>query len=129
MCAHGLVVDVETAPPTVILRATYDHAEAAGRADVSVFRPGSESNLYQSGTTDAEGAFAFVPSTPGNWRAVVDDGFGHRTEVSIDWAGAQAHASVASAGASTTWRNALTGVSLLIGLTGVWLWRQSRQRR
>lgn len=126
LAAHGLVVEVQTAPPAVVLRARYDNAEPAGRADVTVYRPESPSNPYQSGSTDAQGAFAFVPSAPGEWRAVVDDGFGHRSEVSVEWSGTETPS--AAAAQVSTWKDALTGVSLLLGLTGVWLWRQSRQR-
>ncbi|MEZ5366004.1 MAG: hypothetical protein R2748_27645 [Bryobacterales bacterium] len=123
--AHGLVVNVEPAPPAVVLRAAYDNGEPAGRADVTIFPPGQPDNAYQMGSTDAQGVFAFVPSEPGAWTAVIDDGFGHRVETLVEWtsdgaAPQQAHV--------RSWRDALTGVSLLIGLTGIWLWRKSQAR-
>jgi hypothetical protein len=124
LSAHALTVDVEPAAPVVILRASYDHAEPAGRADVSVFRPEDSESPYQTGSTDAAGAFAFVPSEPGTWLAVVDDGFGHHTETKVEWSGGADPGAVGKSPAH--WQNALSGVALLIGLTGIFLWRQSR---
>jgi nickel transport protein len=124
--AHDLVVHLEQAGPAVVLRASYDGADPAGRADVEVFQPGEARNLYQSGSTDAAGAFAFVPTQPGDWLAVVDDGYGHRTETHVEWRGGEVSPAPAAAPSRADWRSALTGVSLLIGLTGIWLWRQSR---
>jgi nickel transport protein len=125
LSAHALTVDVEPANPAVVLHASYDHAEPAGRADVSIFRPGDTESPYQTGSTDAAGMFAFVPSKPGTWLTIVDDGFGHHTETKVEWSEAEAPAAPPSR--PTNWQNALTGISLLIGLTGIFLWRQSRE--
>lgn len=127
LSAHDMVVRVEPGPATVILRATYDGADPAGRADVQIFKPGDAHSPYQTGSTDAAGAFAFVPSQPGVWTAVVDDGYGHRAETQVEWTVDAAQARLPADAHHSNWRNALTGVSLLIGLTGIWLWRQSRK--
>jgi nickel transport protein len=124
LSGHALTVEVQPAAPAVVLRASYDNAEPAGRADVSVFRPGDSASPYQTGSTDAAGTFAFVPSQSGTWLAVIDDGFGHRSETTVEWTGGKA--SLESRSGPAPWQNALTGVALLIGLTGIWLWRQSR---
>jgi nickel transport protein len=123
LCAHALTVAVEQTASAVVLRAGYDNAEPAGRADVAIFRPGNSESPYQTGSTDAAGAFAFVPSEPGVWQAVIDDGFGHRTETAVRWS--ESPVSEATPPTTGTWQSALTGVSLLLGLTGIWLWRTS----
>ena len=125
LAAHEMVVRVEPGPVAVVLRASYGGDDPAGRADVEIFRPGDEASPFQTGSTDAAGAFAFVPSQPGRWLAVVDDGYGHRTETAVEWTGSGA-VDVAQPSDGGNWRDALTGVSLLVGLTGIWLWRQSR---
>jgi nickel transport protein len=125
LAAHEMVVRVEPGPSAVVLRAAYGWDEPAGRADVEIFKPGDADSPYQTGSTDASGAFAFVPSEPGKWMVVVDDGYGHRAETSVEWASGPV-SSPAPQGGGENWKNALTGVSLLIGLTGIWLWLQSR---
>lgn len=125
LAAHDLVIQVDPGPSAVILRASYGGRDPAGRADVEIFKPGDSQSPYQTGSTDAAGAFAFVPSQPGRWLAVVDDGYGHRAEKPVEWGGSAA-APAPELHAGQTWRSALAGVSLFIGLTGIWLWRQSR---
>ena len=125
LVGHDLVVRVEPGPAAVVLRATYDGADPAGWADVEIFQPGDPDSPYQTGATDSAGAFAFVPSAPGQWLAVIDDGYGHRTEKRVDWTEADAPKPPEPAKPGV-WRDALTGIALLIGMTGIWLWRQSR---
>ncbi len=126
LSGHDLVVLVEPGESAVVLRASYDGLESAGWADVEIFAPGEASDPYQTGATDSSGAFAFVPSASGEWMAVVDDGYGHRTETRIRWEESAPPPVQEPQAKPFLWRNALTGVSLLIGLTGIWLWRQSR---
>lgn len=124
--AHDLVVEAEAEGRSVVARASYDGADPAGRAGFEIYSPGTASP-YQSGVTDPSGWFAFVPAAPGVWRLVVDDGYGHRAEALVEWSngGAAAADSRAPAGVAGRWRDALTGVSLIFGLVGFYLWRQA----
>lgn len=123
--AHDLTVRVEQVAPSVILYSTYAGADPVTDADIAIYSPDNADSPYQTGLTDIQGVFAFVPSGLGEWRAVVDDGFGHRTErtISIDW---QADASQESTAPQTTWSKAVTGVAVIFGCTGILLWLRTR---
>ena len=122
--AHDLTVDVELSRPAVILRASYDGADPASNADVEVRWDGG---VFQHASTDANGVFSFVPDQPGGWGVAVDDGFGHREErtLEIDWEGAPTATNPARA---PMWMKLLTGLSLIVGLTGVSYGLKSRAR-
>ena len=123
--AHDLVVRTEVTDSAVIVRAAYDGGDPASNADVSIYRPDEPDALFQQGRSDRNGAFAFVPDAPGDWRVEVDDGFGHRLEHTVATGAGVGKPSVEPA-AGPRWRDALTGVSLLIGATGLLLWRRSK---
>ena len=126
--AHGLVVTWRPAADAVVIQAVYDdESDPAAAADVVIY-PSDEDDPYVSGVTDRNGLFAFVPEHPGRWVAVVDDGFGHLETLDIDnsEAGAAAtHVGPSSAAGGSSWRDLVTGLSVLFGLTGLWLWRKS----
>ena len=125
--AHDLLIDVKLARPAVLLHASYGGSEGATDADVSIFAPDRPESPYQSGFTDLQGAFAFVASQQGTWRAVIDDGFGHRVEreIVVDWDLAE---SGAQRQGRSTLDKAILGVSLIFGAMGLWLWFQARTR-
>lgn len=125
--AHDLTLRVEYAQPAVLLYAVYGGSEPVTDAAVSIFSPQNPDSPYQTGVTDLAGVFAFAPAGAGQWRVVVDDGYGHRAEqsVPVDWA-ATASAGAAS-GARSTADKAILGVSIIFGLTGALLWFQSRR--
>jgi nickel transport protein len=125
--AHGLEVAVESAGRAVIVRAAYSAAEPCGYAAVLVYSPAGGKTEFQNGRTDANGRFSFVPDQPGAWRFVVDDEIGHRKEISIP---ARAPAGPAAGSESLpSWQKALTGGSLLAGLTGLLYGWTSRRPR
>src|SRR5690606_12976542 len=95
-------------------------------SDVAVFGPQYTQSPYQTGVTDPRGIFAFVPPEPGDWRIIIDDGYGHRAEqtIPVDWTGDISQA--AGPGRSTV-DKAILGVSVIFGFTGVLLWLQSRR--
>ncbi len=125
--AHDLDLSVEYAQPAVVVHALYGGAEPVTDADVSIFSPENPDSPYQTGITDIAGLFAFVPSGAGQWRVVIDDGFGHRAEqeIAVDWSAASSDA--APSGARSTADKAVLGVSIIFGLTGLLLWSQSRR--
>ena len=126
LVAHDLSVGQRQEGGAVILTAIYGGSEPAAFCQVSVRAPGKPEAEYQTGRTDARGRFAFVPEGTGDWRVVVDDELGHRLELTVSWSGS------ASGGPTTAaqpiWQKALTGASLLLGLTGLWLWWRVRGR-
>ena len=47
---------------------------------MKIYSPADTEEEFQTGRTDANGVFAFVPDTAGEWGFIVDDGMGHRKE-------------------------------------------------
>jgi nickel transport protein len=125
--AHDLALRVEQSEPTVIVYAAYGGSEPVTDADVSIFSPANPDSPFQTGLTDIRGIFAFVPSDAGEWRVVLDDGYGHRAErmIAVDW---QAATDRPATGERSTFDKAVLGLSLIFGWTGVLLWVQSRRR-
>jgi len=124
--AHDLALRVEQVQPAVIVYATYAGVEPVTDADVTIFSPQNAESPFQTGITDVRGVFAFVPSEPGDWR-IVDDGFGHRFDqtIAVDWQSAPVNE---HGGGGATWANAILGVSIIFGFTGILLWLKSRER-
>jgi nickel transport protein len=134
LCAHDIDFAVETAPNAVSVRFGYGPEDPARNAAVRVFSPADPANPFQTGATDQRGLFVFAPDRPGEWRVIVDDSEGHREEAKVTVAGdgtvtlphSHSHGHDHShSGRATTW---LTGVSALLGITGITLWWSGRRR-
>ena len=124
--AHGLQAQLELEAPVVVLRCTYTDGTPAD-AEVLVYSPDELDRSYQRQRTDVHGRVTFVPDAAGEWRIVVDDGMGHRTEltVTVDENG------VASPRQSDPWSRtsvALWVAALVFVLVVVWM-QASRRRR
>ena len=76
--AHGLGIMEESAK-AVVVRAAYSDGEPLAYAEFKVFGPGSSTQEFQAGRTDALGRFAFTPDVPGQWTVHAADGMGHAT--------------------------------------------------
>ncbi len=124
LLAHDLSVGQRSEGATVVLSAVYGGTEPAAFCQVSVRSPNKSGAEFQTGRTDVRGRFAFVPDSPGEWSVVVDDEMGHRLELQVRWNGSGAGAP--DSAAQPIWQKALTGASLLLGLTGLWLWWRVR---
>jgi len=83
--AHGVEGEVRSFKGGVVVTATYDTDEPMSYAEVEIYAPNSKLK-FQSGRTDRNGCFSFVPDVPGKWQVFVDDGIGHRLtmDISID---------------------------------------------
>ena len=62
----------------------YSTGEAMSYREARVFSPKDEKFAYQSGRTDENGRFSFVPDTAGKWRVIVRDEEGHQCTAEID---------------------------------------------
>ncbi len=80
--AHGLQAQLELQAPVVALRCVYTDGEPAD-AEVLVYSPAEPNRSYQRQRTDVHGRATFVPDASGEWRVVVDDGMGHRTQLTV----------------------------------------------
>lgn len=62
------------------ITAMYDDGEPMSYAAVEIKAPGADV-AFQTGRTDRNGYFMVNPDTPGDWKAIVTDGMGHRLEL------------------------------------------------
>lgn len=125
MRAHGLNVEWRPAGESLVVAASYDDGSPAANADAEVSGPGG--GLHTTGSTDAAGLFAFVPAGAGSWTVVVDDGFGHRQELVITHEPGAAAATPGAMSPGTSWRELGTGLAIIFGVTGFWLWRRKAE--
>jgi nickel transport protein len=126
--AHELELTWEIREPLVVVRSAYGASEPASSIKVEIYAPGQPQTPWQAGVTDQEGYFAFRASRVGQWRVVVDDGFGHKIERSVEFNSAPS-APVENPQEWPRWARLLTGLSALIGVWGVWYgYRASRSQ-
>lgn len=119
--AHDLQTKIEVSPPYVVLTAQYEGDEPASFIAVTVRPPASagvEADAFQTGRTDYNGRFVFVPSAPGLWSLVLDDELGHRTELTAEVGGGASAAENVSASGRGTTEKLVVGLSVLFGAAG-----------
>lgn len=68
----------------IALEFAYSTGEAMSYREARVYSPNDEKFAVQSGRTDENGRFAFVPDVKGEWRVIVRDEEGHQCEAKID---------------------------------------------
>ena len=61
----------------------YSTGEKMSYREVKVFSPKDQKFPIQSGRTDEEGRFAFIPDCSGDWRVIARDEEGHQCEAKI----------------------------------------------
>jgi nickel transport protein len=83
--AHGVTWDYSS-KDSVGLEFSYDDGTPMLYVEINVYGPDNESLLSQTGRTDKNGYFAFIPETSGNWLVTANDGEGHlaRAELTIN---------------------------------------------
>lgn len=115
--AHGVHHTISEG--AVAVSALYDDDSPMAFCDVAVFSPVDRETEYQTGTTDPNGCFAFLPDTNGVWAIVVDDGMGHRLEASVDIGseGLRRGGEAAHAGRMS---GAIVGISIIFGCCGLY---------
>lgn len=104
----------------------YASGEPMAYAAVKLYAPADPSVPYVDGRADRLGRFAFLPSEPGSWTVVADDGDGHTLRMAVQ-AGADA-APASPAPGWSAWRVALWA-SLSGNALALAAWVNARQRR
>jgi len=126
LLAHDLQTSAVLVDGFVVFQANYEGSEAVSFAAVSVHGPDDgnpHADAYQTGRTDAEGRFVFIPNRTGKWKVTVDDEVGHRgtqevTITSLTEPATAAPAAPQSSGRSTTDRLVI-GLSVIFGVVGL----------
>jgi len=126
---HGVRGTVERGG--IAVKASYDPGEAMSYAKVKILAPGAK-NLFQSGRTDRNGRFSFVPDRAGPWKVLVDDEMGHRLEMTVsvdeDFDSGTAKDGKDPTGPSfTRWQRPLMGLCLIFGLSGILFWWKGKR--
>lgn len=114
-----------------VVEAKYAGGEIMSFAKVTVTAPNGE-KAFQTGRTDRNGKFAFVPDTPGTWRFVADDEMGHRLTLAVEvpassLAGKNEPPAAAANSRTSLASRALFGVGLLMLIAGLASWWQARK--
>ena len=123
--AHGVkheVFDVGTG-----IKATYGDGTPMAYCEVAVFAPDDDVSEYQTGITDRNGCFAFVPDADGLWRVRVDDGMGHLVTAEISLDSLQVASTNVRQGGDRL-SSVIVGISVIFGFFGLYaLLRGSKQ--
>ena len=82
LSAHGVVWDI-SAKKSYGLEFTYDDESPMAYAEIKVFGPNDPAKLSQTGRTDKNGYFAFIPDAEGQWLVNADDGAGHLAKADL----------------------------------------------
>jgi nickel transport protein len=80
--AHSIRVDMTLKSPAVTIYAGFSKTKPIANAKVEIYAPEAETH-YQTGKTDINGNFAFLPNTFGEWKIKIDDEMGHVRNTSI----------------------------------------------
>ena len=122
--AHDVIHDIKQGV-SVVIRAGYDTGEPMRYAEVLIYSPKNGKIEFQNGRTDANGSFAFLPDTPGEWKIVVNDGDGHGFSTSFT-ADKSMNMKI-----TRTWfarlKKLVSGVILIFGLTGFLYYIRARK--
>ena len=123
--AHALYAAHTWQGSVVLVQFAYAGGDQPTYAKVEVYSPADAKVEFQNGRTDAQGRFAFMPDTPGQWRIIMADNMGHRVEhaveVSPDQSSMQGAAKNADKAAATVATPGVGGFSMplriLLGLS------------
>ena len=84
--AHALYAAHTWQGAVALVQFAYAGGSVPTYAKVEVYSPADAKVEFQNGRTDAQGRFAFMPDTPGQWRIIMADNMGHRVEHAVEHA-------------------------------------------
>ncbi|MGQ9653688.1 MAG: hypothetical protein ACUVXD_06450 [Thermodesulfobacteriota bacterium] len=125
--AHTIHYAVEQKGITI--RVFYAENDPANYAEYELFGPG-DTDPYQVGRTDRRGCLSLLPDRPGEWKVKVLGESAHGFHgITIDFKVDQAFGLVGfSKPLVATHTRLVTGLSLIIGLFGIYAYWRSRKR-
>ncbi len=111
----------------VVLEFFYSTGEKMSYREARVYSPKDSKFAAQTGRTDEQGRFAFIPDTSGEWRVVVRDEEGHQCEARVSISEVLTASVSDDAGDSVKdlWLRAILGVSIIFNIAMIILWRSS----
>jgi nickel transport protein len=85
--AHGVEYSSLESSSAIVVEFRYSSGEPLRFAEVTVCFPADTKVEYQSGRSDRNGRFAFLPKIQNEWFVNVDDGRGHALSTRLEVAG------------------------------------------
>ncbi|MEW6087919.1 MAG: hypothetical protein AB1498_06395 [bacterium] len=109
----------------VLIKVVYGDDDSMSYAKVRIFSPDSEIE-FQNGRTDKNGCFAFLPDKTGEWKITVNDETGHGigTKLKVN----QTMNIKTISKRWHRWQKLVTGISIIWGLTGLFLYLKVRRK-
>ena len=110
----------------VVLEFFYSTGEKMSYREARVYSPKDSKFAAQTGRTDEQGRFAFIPDVSGEWRVIVRDEEGHQCAARVSISETlTASVSGDSSGDSVNdlWLRAILGVSILFNIAMIIRWR------
>ena len=102
----------------------YSTGEKMSYREARVFSPKDSKFAAQTGRTDEQGRFAFIPDVSGEWRVIVRDEEGHQCEARVSISETlSASVSDDSKSVNDVWLRAILGVSILFNIAMFIRWR------
>ena len=120
---------------SILVEAEYDDGEPVSYAAVEVLDP-EEKIPFQTGRTDRNGRFLFLPDKPGEWKVVVNDEMGHRValkttidkSINLTEKGDQTDTN-GDHGFILKYEKALMGITIIFGICGFFFWWNGKKIR
>ena len=106
----------------VTLEFFYSTGEKMSYREARVFSPRDDKFAAQTGRTDEEGRFAFIPDAAGEWRVIVRDEEGHQCNAVIQ-VDETLSASIREENSDDLWLRAVLGVSIIFNIAMIIRWR------
>ena len=109
----------------------YSTGEKMSYREAKVYSPSDSKFAAQTGRTDEQGRFAFIPDTAGEWRVIVRDEEGHQCEADIvisnEWLTSEGVTGTANNSSlpegTELFMRALLGVSVIFNIAMLMKWR------
>lgn len=124
--AHDVRWEAERQKSALVLSIHYADGTLFAYEKYEILPPGSDTP-FQTGRTDALGRAVFVPDRPGEWKIKFHSDDGHGGEAVIQ-VGQEETAQVKKESLFNRFGPALTGVSLLFGLFGIYMLFQRKRK-
>lgn len=135
---HGVeVYNVTGGTPAVVqsLRFMYSTGEPMMYARIKLYAPSASDAEVLQTVTDRNGYFSFVPEGVGFWRVTVEDGMGHKGEITVNiLAGGEGSDEKSASSQDVNGKPplplaALLGVSLILNVFSIWYFaRRNRDK-
>lgn len=105
----------------------YDDGTPMSYSEYKVFSPADREKEFQQGQTDKNGRLFFCPDIKGAWRIEVNDGLGHGEIIELPVTGDLRVEHIKN-GFLTRFHKILIGVSIIVGLTGIFFYWSARRK-